>query len=118
MTTSRSAQDWRDSWRELRPHHLSWMQRQSRKIIAAERPDQIEEFIWKHRGHRFTDEEIQGLRDGSIREAVKDWWETTVRLAKERRLRERQDRLAAFTQVAQLADTRNLDGLGGAGRAD
>lgn len=91
MPTSRSSQEWRDSWAELRPH-LSWMQRQSVKIIDAERPDQIEEFIWKHRGHRFTDEEIQGLRDGSIREAVKEWRETTIRMAKERTQRERQER--------------------------
>lgn len=92
--TPRSLQEWRDSWRELRPH-LSWMQRQSVKIIAAERPDQIEAFIWKHRGHRFTDEEIQGLRDGSIREAVKEWRETTVRMAKERTQRSRLARSAS-----------------------
>lgn len=95
MTTGRSSQDWQDSWDELRPH-LSWMQRHSKEIIAAEHPEQAVEFINRHNGHshRFTDEEIQGLVDGSIREAVKDWWETTVRLSKERRQRERQERLA------------------------
>ncbi|OBI45649.1 hypothetical protein A5707_01735 [Mycobacterium kyorinense] len=66
------------------------MQRNTRKIIAAESPDQIEAFISEHRCcHSFTDEELQGLRDGSIREAVKEWRETTIKMSKERRQRER-----------------------------
>lgn len=95
MTTSRSSQDWRDSWRELRPH-LSWMQRHAIGIIAAERPEQAVEFINRHNGrvYDFTEEEIRGLVDGSIRKAVKDWLESSIRTAKEQRLRERQERLA------------------------
>lgn len=94
MKTSRSSQEWRDSWRELRPH-LSWMQRHSDEIIAAEHPDQIEAFISKHTHHRFTDDELQGLRDGTIREAIRGWSEATRAAYRANRELRRAEREAA-----------------------
>ncbi|MGB3676079.1 MAG: hypothetical protein WA988_16730, partial [Candidatus Nanopelagicales bacterium] len=70
-----------DHYVGLTSPRLSWVHRHCREIIAAETPEQIEAFIDKYRSHRsgFSEDEIQGLREGSLREAVKDWFRGRIR---------------------------------------